>query len=481
MKPTLQQEIIIAEAKARRNIAIEAKAGAAKTTTCVMIANEVIKPSLYIAFNKDIAEEAKGKFPTHVTCQTIHSLAYRDVVKFPKSKLGQKLQGNLQLSDIEEFLTQLDLDDEEARFDFKLTVRELITSFCQSDSFDLNKFIFDQLENVEEVTEAEIGNYQKVCTDYWLAMTNEHSSARISHDIYMKMFQLKKPVLLFDVIYLDEAQDSNPVTLDIFLRQTHAQRIIVGDPFQAIYAWRGAVDAFSKVPKDFTRLSLSESFRYTQEIADTAKKIIGLFGKNETIIGNASIENYKESNNEVAIICRNNSTIIGYLLSAAKENKLVYTNVNLKEVFAKVYHVSALMFGDTPRYPVAELKVYTTYKELKKASEKLAELRQLINLVQLLTATDSLHNSITKIKNIITTEQYEADFIISTAHKSKGLEFDKVILDEDMFGYNDEDEEYTLKDWVDENPQEVNLIYVAATRAKFVLELPWNLKAVLLG
>jgi superfamily I DNA/RNA helicase len=476
MNPTTEQQTIIASAKERKNLAIQAYAGAAKTTTCVMIAENVIKPSLYIAFNKDIAEEAKGKFPTHVTCQTIHSLAYKAIVKFPKSKMGNKLVSSLQLSDIEVYLQEnKDFDDEEFRFEFKLTVRELVTLFCQSDSGNLEEFVRTYLDSCD-VEETMYEQYVYICKLYWKDLTNENSSTKISHDIYLKMYQLSNPVILFDVIYLDEAQDSNPVTLDVFLNQSHAQRIIVGDPFQAIYAWRGAVDAFSKVPASFTRLKLTESFRYTQDIADVAKGILSLHGCEENIIGKGDIANYKESNNERAIICRNNITILGYLLEAARDNKLVYTNVNLKDIFARVYHVSALMFGDTPKYPVAELKVYANYKELKKAAEKLPELRQIISVVQTLSATDTIYNSINKIKKILTDQPYEADFIISTAHKSKGLQWQEVTIAADMFVIP---EEKTVEEFVQENPQELNLLYVAVSRSMYKLILPQHIKELL--
>ncbi|APS68750.1 hypothetical protein AVI55_16905 (plasmid) [Piscirickettsia salmonis] len=43
----------------------------------------------------------------------------------------------------------------------------------------------------------------------------------ITHDGYLKLYQLSKPILnQYDFIMLDEAQDANPAILDIFERQT---------------------------------------------------------------------------------------------------------------------------------------------------------------------------------------------------------------------------------------------------------------------
>jgi ATP-dependent exoDNAse (exonuclease V) beta subunit len=61
-----------------------------------------------------------------------------------------------------------------------------------------------------------------------------------------------------------------------------------------------------------------------------------------------------------------------------------------------------------------------------------------------------------------------------TAHKCKGLEFDIVALHYDIFPTEDKlaKLEITKQEWIKYNPQEINLMYVAATRAKFRLSLP---------
>ena len=74
----------------------------------------------------------------------------------------------------------------------------------------------------------------------------------------------------------------------------------------------------------------------------------------------------------------------------------------------------------------------------------------------------------------------EANLLLMTAHRSKGLEFDQVLLDDDFH------------DLVDKNgrpnhgamdahafDQEVNLLYVALTRARHAVELNRQLQAVL--
>lgn len=60
------------------------------------------------------------------------------------------------------------------------------------------------------------------------------ASLGMTHAGYLKLFQLSRPCLgrTYDVIMLDEAQDSNPCIASIVLRETRCARILVGDSHQ---------------------------------------------------------------------------------------------------------------------------------------------------------------------------------------------------------------------------------------------------------
>ncbi|CAN0570495.1 unnamed protein product, partial [Ectocarpus sp. 12 AP-2014] len=75
----------------------------------------------------------------------------------------------------------------------------------------------------------------------------------------MKAYQLSEPDLSnrYDMIMIDEAQDINPCQADIIERQTKCRIIVVGDPHQAIYGFRGAKDYLKKV-KSFKTLYLTQ-------------------------------------------------------------------------------------------------------------------------------------------------------------------------------------------------------------------------------
>ncbi|MEZ4690574.1 MAG: hypothetical protein R3A12_10480 [Ignavibacteria bacterium] len=69
-------------------------------------------------------------------------------------------------------------------------------------------------------------------TRLFLAKMNS-GEIEITHDFYLKKFQLSEPVLNFDYILFDEGQDASAAMLDIFFKRD-AVKVIVGDTHQRI-------------------------------------------------------------------------------------------------------------------------------------------------------------------------------------------------------------------------------------------------------
>jgi AAA domain/UvrD-like helicase C-terminal domain len=458
--PTTEQQNIIDLAVEGSNLSIQAFAGAAKTSTCVMIAKAIKKPSIYLAFNKSIATEAAERFPFHVDCRTLHSLAYEKIIK-PKYKLKNKLQGWFNKNDIN--IGYLEASPDANRL--KQVIVNAITSFCQSEYLQLEDFLINN-----EDYQGDIASYIK---EYWLTLIYENHPAKITHDVYLKLFHQSEPILDCDVIYLDEAQDSNPVTLNIVMMQEHCQKIIVGDKYQSIYAWRGAVNAFEHIEQDksFKQCFLTTSFRFTQEIADKATSLIKLLGEDKKIIGLGRAGIDAQSRFTKATIVRTNSTILSYLLQAYEEDKKVYCLADLKDLFSKMYHISALRFDEKVKFPNSELVRFKNYKQLLSEAEHDVNLGNLLNITSRLANSGGLHSTITKLKSVITEDVSSADFTLTTAHKSKGLEWDEVTLSQDMLIVKEDE---TLEGVLFE-VQCLELLYVALTRAKYRVNLPENI------
>ncbi|MFX8098481.1 UvrD-helicase domain-containing protein, partial [Acinetobacter baumannii] len=88
---------------------------------------------------------------------------------------------------------------------------------------------------------------------------NPQSPGAISHDVYVKLWQLSRPTIPADYILFDESQDANGLMLSVLRRQS-AQVIYVGDPYQQIYEWRGAVNAMDHIKAQKRALTLSFRF-----------------------------------------------------------------------------------------------------------------------------------------------------------------------------------------------------------------------------
>ena len=455
--PTTEQVTILEAATAGKHLAIKARAGASKTTTCEMIAKALPKKTgLYIAFNKSIATEASGRFPSSITCQTVHSLAWRAIIKNMKSKYAKKLQNFYDYNDIP--FTAVKHEDE---IEGKLEVVRLIKEYCQSAELSLDIYI----TSLQDKVASEI---VKATKEYWKAMIDESSSTKMTPDIYLKLYQLSSPVLDFGLIFLDEAQDANPVILDIVFKQrNHAQCIIVGDDFQSIYEWRGAVNALENLPKNFEHLYLTTSFRFTQEIADLATNLINIGGNDRPIIGKATFSPKVDEIKSRAVLVRTNATLLARLKESADRREKVYVLADLRDVWAKAYHISALYFGEKPKYPVKELEVFKDYDDLVTASKNLPELKKLID-VTISLSKGGIATNINKIKEIIVDKPEDAAYTLTTVHKSKGLEWDSIEITDDIIQVP---EGKTITEALFEG-QTLNVAYVAVTRGKYEVKMP---------
>ena len=120
----------------------------------------------------------------------------------------------------------------------------------------------------------------------WHEMSRPDGSFPVTHDTYLKLFQLSSPDLSrrWDTILFDEAQDANPVTSALVLSQS-CRVILVGDRYQQIYRFRGADNALSHpVLNDADRLWLTQSFRFGSSVARMANLLLQRAGETRQVV-----------------------------------------------------------------------------------------------------------------------------------------------------------------------------------------------------
>ena len=471
IEKTQEQKEIISSAKKGNNIIIQAFAGCAKTSTLKMLSTVICKETLYIAFNSEIASEARKDFPEWTDCRTVHSIAYEYIVK--GTKYRPRLSGFYPFQEAKKILSSyIDIYEEETQYMIISNVQELIKEYCQSSCFKLCDFVKGYIKGNVEFAEDMEEEYINMSNHLWNCLTNKQETWKIGHDLYLKMFQLSKPDLSnkYKIILLDEMQDSNPVTLDIFYRQQGKVQLIgVGDKYQGIYAWRGAVDAMLSVPEGFITKYLSTNFRFNQDLADQANRILSYMGEEKGITGMGNLTELTSK----AVLVRNNSTLFNYLIQAANEGKKVFAIADLKDLFSQMYTAASLLYckkSEKPKfgpYPHKKIAAYSTWKEL--VADKSPDVRKIANLVAKCQPT--VHAAITKARSCLVENEELADITLVTGHKSKGREWDEVTLSNDFLPVVGEYD--TIEEKIGEfiSEQGMNLCYVAVTRARVKVNL----------
>ena len=257
------------------HIKINAVAGSGKTTTIIEYAKSRPANSriLYLAFNKSVKIDAARKFSEiglpNVRVETAHSLAYKNVIFKHHYKVRPHGYKTNELADL---LGLKGNGDKLTEYIIANHINKLVSYFCNS-----NKEKVKEVDYLQIITDAKARSFVKTFYNYiqkqsrLLLSKMDKGEIDITHDFYLKKFQLSNPKLNFDFILFDEGQDASPAMLDIFLKQ-ESTKVIVGDTHQQIYGWRFAVNSLEKA--DFKTFNLTKSFRFAQPIANLAVSVL---------------------------------------------------------------------------------------------------------------------------------------------------------------------------------------------------------------
>jgi len=474
-KPTNEQQVCIETFSKKKSFKVEAVAGSGKTSTVKLMAeSDPSRKALYLAFNKAAAEEAASKMPSHVTCKTTHSIAYAAFGAKYREKLSRPRGGYTNVAGtVKEISRYFSVKNTPSLNKNAISRLSKLTVACfeaSSDDRIGEKHIpFIELQMLSKKAEikgdyfdklAVITSVLKVAMQLWEARVDIYSPVLITHDTYLKMYQLSKPTLQYDVIFLDEAQDTSDCVIDIVMGQTgHSQVVCVGDSFQAIYSWRGAVNALAKIKSQST--PLSQSFRYGPEVAKIATHILD---------GAMNVRGFDKIPTKVGLVdrekpythlFRTNVALIKEGVRLIKEGVDVRINANVNGFVRMLESMLALWLGNKKDVKHEDIVIHETWEDLvEEAGVVKGELKLLANLIKsgdhyMVLETLSSYNN-----------PYNAHVTLTTAHKSKGMEYDQVLLSDDFPDVIDDKGIYT-----ELNIMERNLLYVAATRAKVCLEV----------
>lgn len=452
-----EEQLEVIQSRSPR-LKVKAFAGSGKTSTAD--AYTAARPNtrfLYIVFNKSAQLEAQSRFPRNVTPKTSHGLAYQFVGRHYR----HKLRPDLRASDI-----RAAIDPSGAMSYLTLRwVAETVKAYLSSSSQTID--ITHALEVLPKPQQGYAQRYVGLAKDLWRAMCNRHNRSVCQiHDGYLKIFQLKKIDLgaWYDHIIADEAQDLNPVTAQIIQLQ-RLPLMIIGDEHQSIYRFRKAVNGLASIPT-VDSLSLTASFRFGPQIATLANSILMHFkGEQECLLGygdDTAIE-YMETPNlgqHTKIHRTFAETFNTAFLNNQAGRGVAWVGGVQAYPLDSVTDLYALYAGRQDqirdRRLLADFPDYESYKDAAEQTED-PEMMRLIKIVE--TYTSTIPNAVATMKSEACPES-DSDIVVTTAHRSKGLEWDQVVLADDFPDWHDPEQT------AEERADEANLAYVAVTRAQ---------------
>ena len=376
---------------------------------------------------------------------------------------------------------------------------------------DLNEFtdlvkhfgIFNSIEAAKENFEQELALYF-TCHQILLREGNELSKRSMIFDFTDMLFLPYEwelyPVQKFDFVFIDECQDLSRSQLAICLKfcKSSARIMAVGDPRQSIYGFTGAdIESFDRV-KDTTRaqqLPLTTCFRCPQEVIKIAKEIRSDIEGNKEEAGIVQSIDFDNVVNFARpgdlIISRIKAPLVVLVFDFIDKGIKVQiheeeANEFLKELkslfkqnerqkrfaaFAGGFEELKQMVIKRREYMIrkdAERIVSDVERDIviKAEIEYLHQRLDFLHKKSIKWAADCfcIDDILKRIWDYITAK--ENPIKLSSIHRAKGLEENRVfVIDYDALPHL----RLEIQDW--EVTQEINLKYVAVTRAKEELYL----------
>jgi len=461
---TVEQQAIWEEIQhGTGHIIVDAGAGVGKTFTIVEGANrDNGNKKAFLAFNKSIATELGERLPNDVEAKTFHALGFAAL-----RAAGIKTKVN-------NFKVKNIIDDILGRDFYAQPLVKLISLIKGSltDAEDTSSIhgLIDEY-NVEFKSDREeaiaLANIPAI-----LNRCMQNTSMIDFDDMIWLPLVLNMPLPTFDTLFVDEAQDFNEMQRELISRCVGNGRcIIVGDPNQAIYGFRGAdsnsMNMFSQRlengSREIKRFSLSLTWRCPKSVVAEANRYVTNFNcRSDAEDGNVMVNAAFTPLEGDMVLCRYNAPLVSAFYDLILQGKSAYIlgrdmTKGLINAVKKI--TSNERMGSEEFIDLLKQDYAFQYNKLVQA-EKFNQANNLEDkhecLLILSSKADTVGGIIAEIKRVFDNND-KGEIMLSTVHKAKGLEADNVyILATERMPHPKAT-----------NPKEErNICYVAITRAK---------------
>lgn len=455
------------------NAIVEAVAGSGKSTTIIEAMKLVKGQSIFLAFNKAIADELKNK---GVNARTFHSLVFSPVMRAKGAqnptmdKLRKLCRENMSRDEFTLY----------APFAQKLVglAKQQGVGFLTPDTMATYQAICNHHNLEPESDRADLGTGMEFA-QLLLQWSNESDMVDFDDMLYWAVRdQIRLPK--FDFVFVDEAQDTNMIQREILrmIMGPNSRMIAVGDPAQAIYGFRGADAAsLSNIGREFNAvtLPLSISYRCPTSVVKYAQQWVSHI----QAAPNAAegLVEHHEQDWEPAmflpndlVVCRKSAPLLQVAFKCIRAS--IPVQVLGKEIGEGLKTLIDKMNARDLDHLGEKLQAYMM-REVEKArkDDDDAKVEAITDKVGcILFMIDGLQEDRRDIASLKVGIDYlfkdkEKCVKLCTIHKSKGLEADRVF----WLGRNECPAQWARRDW--QQVEEINLCYVAATRAKRELHM----------
>ncbi len=459
------------------NLIVEAVAGSGKTTTIVEALNIVPKDQkiLFLAFNRHVIAELKKRVAKepNIVVSTINGYGWSCCLK----SFGRVV---LDAKKTERILDQISTDIKSMAAANRM-IALMKSSYSEIKWDKISKLnLVQELELLSE--KYDIGmptkeNNGEIVTDpnfIELLMMTFAKSVEIkgmmdfNDQIFMPVYygiEIKK----YDLVLVDEAQDLTPTQIEL-VAMAGKRVVAVGDTNQAIYGFRGAdTEAMSKFKArlNMSPLPLSICYRCPKSHVALASEIVSHIESAENapegIVTNIAREKFFEYlKSGDMVLCRTNAPLV--------ESCMDLIGLGVKAIVRGIDFSSGLLtlikkLSEPDHSVNVFLDNLQTYKDkeifrLERRKKSTTMIRDKCKTLRILCKdSEKVIDVILKIKRIFSDDD-NPGVIFSSVHRAKGLEKDRIfILRPDLMPFFK-----AKQSW--EKIQELNLKYVALTRAK---------------
>lgn len=475
-----QQDIF--EAIEHRDVSLQviAVAGSGKSTTIIEGIKHVPpdKKVVFLAFNKAIADSLKARVTApNARCMTLHSAgnaAWRTMLSWDSNSC--ELDSRKTSAIVSRLLSWPE------RTKYGGQMGKLVSIAKGQGIMPNGSEGVGLVEDDDSVWEEMIDFYgldAEACS-IPLARRVLAESIRIAREVIDFDDQLYMPIITqapfeqYDVVFIDELQDLNGLQHEIVARLVASGgRVVgVGDPYQSCYGFRGALtDSMERFAERFKceLLPLSISYRCPKAVVRHAQQWVGHILPSETAIeglvetdsGFWKAEDFEPTD---VILCRVNKPLVALAFRLIRLR--VPCRIAGRDIGKGLVDlVNKMKASDIPE--LCDRLESWQARETKRAKgdqAKIASARDKVDTINVFVdaiGPDATVADLTRSIEGMFTDNNTGMLTLSSIHKAKGLEWDRVFV---LDAQEHMPSPWARTEW--QREQEVNLMYVAATRAR---------------